>query len=150
VDTCIGVEAVRLTRKLLKIAAIPDRTLHADYTPDFENPSICFPTAVPDRFVDLCKMAMVHCSCDFASKQALRRPVYAAAALTQSKARFSGKTAGLAQKPIGAGPRPSRSAVVEVLDFKFLKNLGLKKPEFLPDFGKVGKLSAHNRLPVPG
>jgi len=83
---------------------------------------------------------MVHCSCDFASKKALRRPVYAAAALPQSKAPFSGKTAGLAQKPIGAGPRPSRSAVVEVLDFKFLKNLGLKKPEFLPDFGKVGQL----------
>lgn len=81
-------------------------------------------------------MAMVHCRCDLASKQALRRPVYAAAALTQSKGRFSGQTAGLARNPLGAGPRPSRSAVVEVLDFKFLKNLGLKKPEFLPDFGK--------------
>ncbi|KAL0041955.1 hypothetical protein WJX79_010249 [Trebouxia sp. C0005] len=81
-------------------------------------------------------MAMVHCSCDFASKQVLRRPLYAAAGLTQSKGRFSGKTAGLARKPVGTGPRSSRSAVVEVLDFKFLKNLGLKKPEFLPDFGK--------------
>ena len=96
-------------------------------------------------------MAMVHCRCDLASKQALRRPVYAAAALTQSKGRFSGRTAGLARNPLGAGPRPSRSAVVEVLDFKFLKNLGLKKPEFLPDFGKVGTaLSVHISLRVPG
>lgn len=30
-----------------------------------------------------------------------------------------------------------RPAVVEVVSFKFMKKLGVKKPGFLPDFGKV-------------
>lgn len=42
----------------------------------------------------------------------------------------------LVQRPAGKAHRQSRPAVVEVLDFKFMKKLGLKKPEFLPDFGK--------------
>lgn len=33
--------------------------------------------------------------------------------------------------------RNTRPAVVEIVNFKFMKKLGLKKPEFLPDFGKV-------------
>lgn len=32
--------------------------------------------------------------------------------------------------------RNNRPAVVEIVNFKFMKKLGLKKPEFLPDFGK--------------
>lgn len=31
----------------------------------------------------------------------------------------------------------SRRAVVDVVAFKFMKKLGVKKPGFLPDFGKV-------------
>ena len=31
----------------------------------------------------------------------------------------------------------SRPAVVQVVSFKFMKKLGVKKPGFLPDFGKV-------------
>lgn len=33
--------------------------------------------------------------------------------------------------------RTSRQNVVEVVSFKFMKKLGVKKPGFLPDFGKV-------------
>ena len=79
----------------------------------------------------------MQCRCDFASKQTLRSPTHAAVALNTGKTRFCGSTAVLLHKSVGAGPRRSRSAVVEVLDFKFMKKLGLKKPEFLPDFGKV-------------
>ncbi|KAL3138904.1 hypothetical protein ABBQ32_005726 [Trebouxia sp. C0010 RCD-2024] len=32
--------------------------------------------------------------------------------------------------------RNTRPAVVKIVNFKFMKKLGLKKPEFLPDFGK--------------
>ena len=37
----------------------------------------------------------------------------------------------------GTHLKSGRAAVVEVKSFKFMKKLGLKKPEFLPDFGKV-------------
>lgn len=52
----------------------------------------------------------------------------------------------LLHKSVGAGPRQSRSAVVEVLDFKFMKKLGLKKPEFLPDFGKEKRQAMLDRF----
>ena len=38
-----------------------------------------------------------------------------------------------------AVPRASRTQL-RVQNFKFLKQLGLKKPGFLPDFGKVRKI----------
>ena len=79
----------------------------------------------------------MNCRCDFASKQAVHRPSHAALAFTQSKAQFRGRTSVLLQRPVSAGSRQCRPAVVEVLDFKFMKKLGLKKPEFLPDFGRV-------------
>ena len=40
--------------------------------------------------------------------------------------------------------RNTRPAVVEFVNFKFMKKLGLKKPEFLPDFGKVCSAASAN------
>ena len=37
--------------------------------------------------------------------------------------------------------RSGRTAALQVQNFKFLKEMGLKKPGFLPDFGKVGSKS---------
>lgn len=37
--------------------------------------------------------------------------------------------------------RTSRQNVVEVVSFKFMKKLGVKKPGFLPDFGKAKRLA---------
>ncbi len=33
--------------------------------------------------------------------------------------------------------RSGRSTTLQIQNFKFLKEMGLKKPAFLPDFGKV-------------
>ncbi|KAK9837688.1 hypothetical protein WJX74_003010 [Apatococcus lobatus] len=44
-----------------------------------------------------------------------------------------------------ATPRASRKQL-EVTNFKFLKQLGLKKPGFLPDFGKDKRLAVLNRF----
>ena len=37
--------------------------------------------------------------------------------------------------------RSGRAAALHVQNFKFLKEMGLKKPGFLPDFGKVDSKS---------
>ena len=41
----------------------------------------------------------------------------------------------------GVSSRSGRAAALQVQNFKFLKEMGLKKPGFLPDFGKVGSKS---------
>lgn len=46
---------------------------------------------------------------------------------------YAGHSVGGMQR---AAPRTSRKQL-QVQNFKFLKQLGLKKPGFLPDFGKV-------------
>lgn len=99
---------------------------------------------------NLATVAM-NCRCSCPSKQAVHTHAPAGFASTQSRAQFSGRPSVLVQRPAGKAHRQSRPAVVEVLDFKFMKKLGLKKPEFLPDFGKVhviakapGSKSLHN------
>ena len=60
---------------------------------------------------------------------------YAAACLSQKQAHVAtGASMPLQQRSIVGKSRP---AVVEVVSFKFMKKLGVKKPGFLPDFGKV-------------
>ena len=60
---------------------------------------------------------------------------YAAARLSQKQSHVAtGASMQLQQRSIVDKRRP---AVVEVVSFKFMKKLGVKKPGFLPDFGKV-------------
>lgn len=40
------------------------------------------------------------------------------------------------------GARPGRKSL-QIVSFKFLKSMGLKKPSFLPDFGQVPVSLAH-------
>lgn len=69
------------------------------------------------------------------SKQSLDTRCHAAARLSQKQANVAtGASINMQQRP---SLRNNRPAVVEIVNFKFMKKLGLKKPEFLPDFGKV-------------
>lgn len=56
---------------------------------------------------------------------------------------FRGDTAVLHRAPSSIVARPRHHAL-EVQSFKFMKKLGLKKPEFLPDFGKDKRLAVLN------
>ena len=58
---------------------------------------------------------------------------------------FKGNTTLLQRTPTTNVVR-SRQYVVETQSFKFMKKLGMKKPEFLPDFGKV--CSVEERMPA--
>ena len=78
-----------------------------------------------------------NCRCDTGSKQVTNKTFHAAARLTQSRACVARGTTTLIRRPARSEHFRSRTAVVEVVSFKFMKKLGLKKPEFLPDFGKV-------------
>ena len=61
----------------------------------------------------------------------------AAARLSQKQANVAtGASMQLRQSSSVQSPI-SRRAVVDVVAFKFMKKLGVKKPGFLPDFGKV-------------
>ena len=63
---------------------------------------------------------------------------YAAARLSQKQANVAaGTSMQLQQRTSTRTTTTSRPAVVEVVSFKFMKKLGVKKPGFLPDFGKV-------------
>lgn len=65
---------------------------------------------------------------------------YAAARLSQKQACVAtGASMQLQQRSSVCTSRP---AVVEVVSFKFMKKLGVKKPGFLPDFGKVCSANA--------
>lgn len=56
---------------------------------------------------------------------------------------FRGDTAVLQRTRTADVVRP-RQYALEVQSFKFMKKLGLKKPEFLPDFGKDKRLAVLN------
>lgn len=56
---------------------------------------------------------------------------------------FRGDTAVLQRTRTANVVRP-RQYALEVQSFKFMKKLGLKKPEFLPDFGKDKRLAVLN------
>lgn len=77
-----------------------------------------------------------NCQCNISSKQVIKT-CKAAASLRQSQASVARGTRAPIQVRARTQHTKSRSAVVEVVNFKFMKKLGLKKPEFLPDFGKV-------------
>ena len=75
------------------------------------------------------------------SKHSLDTKRFAAAHLSQKQASVA--TGARMQVQQRSSVCTSRPAVVEVVSFKFMKKLGVKKPGFLPDFGKVCSAIKH-------
>ena len=81
-------------------------------------------------------MAALTCTSGLAARPTVTLPSHHKSCIAHSRASFSG-TALQMQHARGTQIKSGRAAVVDVKSFKFMKKLGLKKPEFLPDFGKV-------------
>ena len=78
------------------------------------------------------------------SRHSFDTKCHAAAHLSQKQSSvLTGASLQLQQRSL---VRTSRVAVVEVVSFKFMKKLGVKKPGFLPDFGKVCSAGSSHQM----
>ena len=85
-------------------------------------------------------MAALSSTCNAVSSYKSDASAASRASVCLRTTNFRGSTTLLQRTPATNVVR-SRQHVVETQSFKFMKKLGIKKPEFLPDFGKVRSLS---------
>ena len=88
-------------------------------------------------------MAVLTRTCNAVAYQRTGVQTVSHASLPLRTSTFRGDTSRL-QHNVSTHVGQHRQHVVEVQSFKFMKKLGLKKPEFLPDFGKDKRLATLN------